>query len=138
MKTFYLSAVFLIALTVLYQEASAQLQGCTDDQSCTDLCGFQGEGKCVNKKYCSCADCPMRSIYELASFPKICTLDPTCICPAPVFSLSSGKIYTGHRCIQNMKLVCICFCLPTNPMALVNVIKCPFTNNTVTTTAAPN
>ncbi|CAL8089476.1 unnamed protein product [Orchesella dallaii] len=139
---------FFLAFLVLNQlyYVNAIGVGCTDEQACADLCGYAGTGQCVNGtsgSYCKCSTCPQRNVFELVNLPKVCTLDPTCVCPLPTLSLTSGKVYTGHTCLDlpSLRPICICFCMPTTLQSIPDIIKCPFPktgSSTTTTTAAPS
>ncbi|ODM99151.1 hypothetical protein Ocin01_07529 [Orchesella cincta] len=149
-KMMKVTCQFFLVFLVLQQlyHVSAIGVGCTNDQACTDLCGYAGGGKCTNGtygSYCKCSTCPQRNVFELVNLPKVCTLDPTCVCPIPTFSLTSGKLYTGHTCLHfsSLRPICICFCMPTTVQSIPDIVKCPFviptgSNTTSTNTTSTN
>jgi len=135
----YKSFMFLVAVCLiagLDKATPISLGGCSDDSTCTDLCGYAGKGKCIDNSHCMCETCPQRSTAELslAYSLKVCTPEPFCQLKCP--SSSFKHLYSGHVCASPGSLpsvTCICFCMPLTIESLGTVLRCPvLPNNTIT------
>ncbi|OXA52341.1 uncharacterized protein LOC110852580 [Folsomia candida] len=136
MKVYFAIFASFCCVVVFLVQGLTALGGCSDDSICTDLCGYAGTGKCVNGTHCVCETCPQRSTAELslAYAVKICTPEPFCQlkCPKSSFSLTTGKLYSGHICsslTNPLDITCICFCMPTTLASLGTILRCPVVPN---------
>ncbi|OXA37990.1 uncharacterized protein LOC110862216 [Folsomia candida] len=125
----------LCSVILFLGQGSTALGGCSDDSTCTSLCGYAGAGKCVNGTHCVCETCPHRSFAELVSVAETCVPEPLCHlrCPKSSFAMgTAGRLYVGHICAPVKKpwdSTCICFCMPPDFASIGTVLRCPVLPN---------